>query len=126
MTEGPRYCERETYRHNELVLDSVCAVVVDFLSRNTAGRRTHLFTLYGRSHGVTENVFCHGKSLISRNSSYVTDACRGLVDIDSQWHRYVPCFGSRNRGKTKPMYTNKDKAEKTCHSCADAYASTAR
>ena len=84
MTQRPRYWERETYRQNELVLDRGWAVVVDFLSRNTAGRRMYLFTLYGRSHGVIENGFCHGKSLLSRNSSSVTDACGGLVDIDSQ------------------------------------------
>jgi len=126
MTERPQYWERETYRQNKLVLDSVWAVVLDLLSRNTAGRRTYLFTLYGRSHGVTENGFCHGKWLLSRNSSCVTDACGGLVDNDSQWHRYVPCFCKRNRGKTKPMYTNKDRAEKPCHSGADACASTER
>jgi len=126
MTARPRHWEGETYRQNEMVLDSLWAVVVDFLSRNTAGRRTYLFTLYGRSHGVTENAFCHGKSLMLQNSPCVTDACGGLVDIDSQWHRYVPCFCKRNRRKTKPIYVNKHRAEKTCHSCADACASTAR
>jgi len=126
MTERPRYWERKTYRQNELVLDSVWAVVVHFLSRNTAGRLTYLFTLNGRSHGVTENGLCNGKSLLSRNSSCFTDACRGRVDINSQWHRYVPCFCKRNRGKTKLMYANKYRAEKTYHSCADACASTAR
>jgi len=34
------------------------------------------------------------------------------------------CFWKRIRGKTKPMYVNKDKAEKTCHLCADACATT--
>jgi len=126
MTERPRYWERETYRQNELVIDSVWAVIVDFLSRNTAGRRTYLFTLYGRSHSVMENGFCHGKSLLSRNSSFVTDACGGLVDIDSQWHRYVPCFCKRNKGKTKPMLTNKNREEKTFHKFADTCASTTR
>jgi len=38
MTKTLRYWERETYRQNKLVLESVWAVVVDFLSRNTGGR----------------------------------------------------------------------------------------
>jgi len=126
MTERQRYWERETHGQNELVLDSVWAVVVNFLSRNTVGRRTYLFTLNSRSHGVTDNGFCHAKSLLSRNSSCITDACGGLVDIDSQWHRFVPCFCKGNRGKTKPMHANKDRAEKLCYSCADAWASTTR
>jgi len=83
MTERPRYWERETYSQNELVLEIVWAVVGDFLSRNTADRRTYLFTLYSRSHGVMENGSCHVKLLLSRNSSCITDACGGLVDIDS-------------------------------------------
>jgi len=72
MTERAWYWERETYRQNELVLDSLWAVVGDLLSRNTAGRGTYLFTLYSRSHGVMENGFCHEKSLLSITGALLT------------------------------------------------------
>ena len=72
MTERPRYWERETYRQNELVLDSVWAVVVDFLLRNTAGSQriyspsTVDHTVSLKMAHVTENRFCHGIPLASR------------------------------------------------------------
>jgi len=65
MTERLWYLERETCRQNQLVLDSVWAVVVHLLSSNTVERRTYLFTLYGSLHDVMENGFCHEKSVLS-------------------------------------------------------------